>query len=285
MWQGGEVFALDFFEEILSVGFRYPHLRHSIVTNGQLISEKMAEKLVTHNVELTFSVDGVSKEVYEYIRRGADFEILIRNLTLIRELKKRHNSNLVLNLNVAIMKSNYHQLDNFIEFGKKYGFEFICIMPINIHVRTPEDIFSNQDTQALTFIDKVSPKIEEMARQYGIRLENRLPRFIGEKTNEPLNKTEEGDSKNLEENNTTSLLCHIPWQQLLVDYDGSVRPDCLCRIERNAGYLLEDLTLEDIWNNEVMVEYRKRIVNRDYIDFCNPLCFSGKILESHLKVL
>jgi len=47
MWQGGEVFALDFFEEILSVGFQYPHLRHSIVTNGQLISEKMAEKLRT----------------------------------------------------------------------------------------------------------------------------------------------------------------------------------------------------------------------------------------------
>jgi sulfatase maturation enzyme AslB (radical SAM superfamily) len=177
MWQGGEVFALDFFEEILLAGFQYPNLRQSIVTNGQLITEKIAEKLVKNNTELTISVDGVTKEVYEYIRRGADFETLVRNLQLIKELKKRYNSNMVLNLNVAIMRSNYHQLEDFIEFSKEYGFEFICLMPIHIHLKTPEDIFTNQDMQALSSIAKVIPKIEEKAKLYSIRLENRLPRL------------------------------------------------------------------------------------------------------------
>lgn len=283
MWQGGEVFALDFFEEILSVGFQYPHLRHSIVTNGQLISEKMAEKLVTNNVELTFSVDGVSKEVYEYIRRGADFEILTRNLKLISELKKRHKSNTVLNLNVAIMKSNYHQLEHFIDFAKDYGFAFVCIMPIHIHLKTPEDIFTNQDIEALSFITEVSPKIEEKARQYGLRLENRLPRLNEENKDVLFDKSKDNVLQN-EAKNNQKLLCHIPWQQLLIDYDGSMRPDCLCRIDKSAGSLLNDVFLEDIWNNEVMVEYRKRIVNHDYADYCNPLCFSGKITESHLKI-
>ncbi len=283
MWQGGEVFALDFFEEILSVGYKYPNLRQIIVTNGQLITESIAEKLVKNNVELTISVDGASKEVYEYIRRGANFETLIKNLKIISELKNQYKSNMTLNLNVAIMKSNYHQLEDFIEFAKKFGFEFICLMPIHIHLKTPEDIFTNRDMQALTFITDISPKIEKKARQYGVRLENRLPRLSEKHTNK--DKVEQDNSRdNFKEKKDTRLLCHIPWQQLLIDYDGSVRPDCLCRIEKNAGSLLENISLGDIWNNERMVEYRERIVNHDYIDFCNPICFSGKICESHFKI-
>ena len=135
--------------------------------------------------------------------------------------------------------------------------------------------------KALAFITEVSPKIEESARKYGIRLENRLPRLGEEHLSKSPNKT---GSDNFKEKNNAKLLCHIPWQQLLVDYDGSVRPDCLCRIEKSAGSLLENLSLEDIWNNELMVEYRKRIIDHNYSDFCNPICSSGKITESHLKI-
>jgi MoaA/NifB/PqqE/SkfB family radical SAM enzyme len=282
MWQGGEVFYLDFFEELLSEGLRYPGLRHSIVTNGQLIREEMAERLVKNNVELTISVDGVTKEVYEYIRKGADFERIIRNLELILELKKRHKSNMILNLNVAVMKSNYHQLEDFIEFARKYGFDFVCIMPINIHLKTPEDIFTNKDMNALAFITEASQRIENKAKEYGLRLENRLPRLNHECSEIDLAAADRPavtpDVK------AEKLLCHIPWQQLLIDYDGSVRPDCLCKFEKRAGSLLEGFSLEEIWNNETMMEYRRRLAGNGYSDFCNPLCFSGKISESHFKI-
>jgi len=276
MWQGGEVFVLDYFEEILSAASQYPNLRQSIVTNGLLITEKMAEKLVKNNVELTFSIDGVTKETYEYIRRGANFEILIRNLNLILELRKRHNSNMILNLNVAIMKSNYRQLENFIDFAQEYGFGFVCLMPIHIHLKTPEDIFTNQDIEALSFITEVSPKIEEKAQEYGIRLENRLPTLNSKNDNSSF-------ENDIEINPQKKFLCHIPWQQLYIDYDGSVRPDCLCKIQKSAGSLLKNLSLEEIWNNQVMQEYRRKIVNHDYLDLCNPACISGKIFETHLK--
>jgi MoaA/NifB/PqqE/SkfB family radical SAM enzyme len=98
------------------------------------------------------------------------------------------------------------------------------------------------------------------------------------------NITKNDSFKNIREKDTTKLLCHIPWQQLLIDYDGTVRPDCLCRIDKSAGSLVKDFSLEHIWNNETMVEYRKRIFNHDYTDFCNNICSSGKICESHLKI-
>lgn len=277
MWQGGEVFALDFFEDILLRGFQSPNLRHSIVTNAQLISEKMATELVQNNVELTVSVDGVTPEVYEYIRRGASFERLLQNLNLISRLRQKYRANMVMNLNVAIMKSNYQQLEGFVDFAKRYGFDFICIMPIHIHLKTEEDIFTNRDNEALAFISEASQKIEEKAKRYGIRLENRLPRLDEERQSKSINN-------NLNEIGNNKLLCHIPWQQLLVDYDGTVRPDCLCKIEHSAGSLSGNITLSEIWNNEVMLDYRKRIAGHTCHDFCNPICFSGKITESHLKI-
>jgi MoaA/NifB/PqqE/SkfB family radical SAM enzyme len=276
MWQGGEVFALDYFADILDEGFRHPNLRHSIVTNGQLITEKIAERLVNNNVELTVSVDGVTKDVYEHIRRGADFEVLLRNLKLISGLKKRHKPYMALNLNVAVMKSNYRQLTEFIEFGREYGFNFICLMPIHIHLPTPEDIFTNNDIEALRYITDASAKIDEMAKDYGIRVENRLPRISGKCASESIEEIKIPPSG--------KLLCHIPWQQLLIDFDGSVRPDCLCRHEKRAGNLSQGASLNEIWNNPVMQEYRKQIVEHDFSGLCNPICASGKICESHLKI-
>jgi MoaA/NifB/PqqE/SkfB family radical SAM enzyme len=148
-------------------------------------------------------------------------------------------------------------------------------MPIHIHLKTPEDIFTNQDTEALSYITKISPKIEEKAKKYGLRLENRLPR---------LNEATVGRTPEEPKGDVEQLVCHIPWQQLLIDYDGSVRPDCLCRIDKSAGSLLDNLSLADIWNNKVMAEYRKKIADHDCRNFCNPICFSGKISESHLKI-
>ncbi|MBU1125082.1 MAG: radical SAM protein [Candidatus Omnitrophica bacterium] len=281
MWQGGEVFALPFFEEVLTRGFAYPHLRHSIVTNAQLISEPMAHKLVRNNVELTISIDGFTKQVYEYIRKGGSFEVLMKNIKLIAELKRSVQSPMVLNLNMAVMKSNYRQLERVIDFAHEYGFDFVCLMPIHIHLATPEDIFTNRDAEALAFIDRVSPAIAEQARQKGVRLENRL--FFTKEEEKPVQGCERSQPQSAIPAQK-KLLCHIPWQQLLVDYNGTVRPDCLCLIEHQAGSLVSGDSLWGIWNNPVMQEYRHKIASGQHQGYCNCLCGSGAICESHLKI-
>ena len=282
MWQGGEVFALPYFTELLKKAFRHPNLKQRIVTNGLLITPELAGLLVKNNVELTFSVDGVTKEVYEKIRRGGDFEKLKGVLRRISEIRKQNESRMVLNLNVAVMKSNYRQLEGFLDFAKEYGFNFVCLMPIHIHLKTPEDIFTNRDEEALDFIRKLAPRLEKTARSYGIRLENRLPHSSQVSGNETGGKKKKGIEKPGQF--LKKFLCHIPWQQLTIDYDGTVRPDCLCFPEKSAGDLKKTPSLSGIWNNEVMQEYRKRIIEGSINDFCSPFCLSGLIEESHLKI-
>ena len=52
-----------------------------ILTNGSLLSEEDLLKLSRiYNVKLRFSIDGISKEIYEKIRIGSNFEKVLENL-------------------------------------------------------------------------------------------------------------------------------------------------------------------------------------------------------------
>jgi MoaA/NifB/PqqE/SkfB family radical SAM enzyme len=279
VWQGGEAFLVDYFDELIEEAAKFPHLRQVITTNGLLIDERRAEKLVKSNVDLTFSIDGVTKDIYEKIRQGANFEVLMRNLDNFNKTRKKYN-NLLLNTNLhaVIMRSNYHQLEEYIEFAKEHEFKLIAFLPIGGNFDNPENIFYSQDEKAFKFIEKVIPGIEEKARKYGILLENRLP---VKKTKEPIN-TDKAMSQVENANFDNGMLCHLPWIQLYIDYDGSIRPDCVCRPEKSIGHVSKN-SLAEVWNNELMQRYRKIIIDNCCSEICNLECVRGQVSERYLK--
>jgi MoaA/NifB/PqqE/SkfB family radical SAM enzyme len=279
LWQGGEVFVLDYFRGLLAAAAKHPNIRQSIVSNGQLITEAVAEELVAHNVELTLSIDGVTKDTYEYVRRGASFDTLMRNLARLNEIRAARGSNMVMNMNVAVMRANYREIRKFVEFAALHKFEFLCLMPIHTHLKTAEDIFSGPDSDAVDFLAREMKSVEQLARDLHVRLENRLPLPRQEENGGPQAvadgcRQQAGDG---------GYLCHIPWYQLLLDYDGTVRPDCLCPLEKSAGSL-ERCSIDEIWNNATMQEYRERMISKEYHDCCNANCVRGAIAKEHLKL-
>jgi len=278
MWQGGEVFHLEYFTDLLQEAYRYPNLRQSIVTNGQLLTDEIAEQLVKNNVELTFSVDSVYKETYEYIRCGANYEKLVHAIETVANLRKRLRSNLIMNMNVVVMRSNYRELRKLVEFAGGHGFEFVCLMPLHTHLKTDEDIFSGPDSEAVDFLRGEMEAIENTARELGVRLENRLTiphkPVISESSPQQLSKIVA----------PTTYLCHLPWYQLLLDYDGTVRPDCLCGVTPNAGSL-QTISIAEAWNSVVMQEYRSNLSQHFNGIACNKDCITGKIKETHLRAI
>jgi len=64
---------------------------------------------------------------------------------------------------------------------------------------------------------------------------------------------------------------------MVIDSEGQVRPFvfCLNKWIGNTGRS----SLQDIWNGEAMQEYRKRLINHDYRDLCQPECISGQVAE------
>lgn len=271
IWQGGEIFLLNYFENIFNEAAKFKEMRQTIVTNGLLITEKWARKLVENNIELAFSVDGVTKDIYEHIRRGAKFDDVIKGINIINDARKKFDSGYMsLRLHVVIMKSNYLQLEGFVDFAKEYGFDTIHLMPMWGNPNNAENIFSQKDAQALEYINSANNIIEEKARRYNIKLLNSLPinhRCLSDRNNQE-------DNKNYPQIEENKLFCLLPWHQLNIDPGGGVRPGCLC--VKPVGNILED-NLKDLWNNQLMQLYRKKIINEDCYQWCNTACLSGQI--------
>lgn len=323
MWQGGEVLFLPYFKDILKKALQYPNMRQSMITNLQLADNETMELIVKNNIEVTVSIDGVSKNIYEKIRRGASFERLTDNINMLNAIRDKIKNKVILNMNVVVMNENFRTLSLFVDFARKYRFDFICFMPIDYIPKNPtekennikkeQDIFTNNSPDDIKELSFQMLLAEKKAKQYGIRIESRIrttaltERDIklydkyGDFSEQKLNVESQGfeengkeekqnEKNNIKENeenfpeNYSKMLCHLPWYSLTFDFDGSVRPDCQCFIEKNIGHLGNE-TIEKLWNNEKMQFYRTTIINNRCESLCNENCILGRITEFHLKLL
>lgn len=269
-WQGGEPFILEYFKDLFKQASEFNNLKQTIVTNGLFITEDWAEKLASNNVELTFSIDGITKEVYEHIREGAEFKDVIHSLKIIRDAKKKYKSkSMLLRLHVVVMKSNYHQLEGVIDFANEYGFDAIHLISVWGGQAKEEDLFYKKDKNAIDYIEGIREKLQEKAKRYNIDLLNALPRRIDNNSDSCLSFQEIN-------NEHTNPACILPWQQLNIDPGGGVRPDCLCL--KTIGSVLDN-SIKELWNCESMQLYREKILNKDFDTICNPTCLAVQMSE------
>lgn len=289
MWQGGEVFLYKGFKDILIEVSKFP-IRQIISTNGLLIDREIAQIMVKSNVELTFSIDGATKEVYEHIRKGADFDRVVEKINLINELRESLNPRMETRLNVLIMRANYHQIEQFLDFAKEYKFNTVFFNSTGCDfMNIRENVFYyHRDKNVIEYINEIRTRVEEKAKEYEIRLENWLPSLDFFSKSQPIDNQEvnKEEVKHKEKNNVQEdkLFCHAPWQRLYIDCGGTVRPDCLCYVDNYVGSISES-SLEDLWNSKGMQEYRSRIVNHTYPCLCNSPCVYGRIPEKNLKFI
>lgn len=288
-WQGGEVFLMKGFNEMLSEGVKCKNLNQVIFTNGLLLNEKNLEIIAKGNVELVLSIDGATKESYEYIRRGASFEKLCNVLELIKEVRKTTGAKINTYYNPVICRTNYKEIEEMVEFAKKYEFTAITLNPIRGYPE--ENIFQPIDEQAFDFMRKVIPSAEAKAKEYGIRFNNWMPvdcgckeinfkhelvnDFISDKKNsdeQPKKDELKNEVKNKKNNNR--MICYAPWQRLLLDNMGQTRPYAMCTKWLGST---EHFSLAELWNSKNMQIYRKKLAENDFHDLCQPECISGQI--------
>ncbi|MCB4791204.1 MAG: radical SAM protein [Elusimicrobia bacterium] len=277
-WQGGEVFMMNGFEDILMEGARHDNLKQVIFTNGLLINEKILQKIEKGKTDIVFSIDSVDKETYEYIRSGARFERLIKVLGLVKEFRSYKNNKVNIYLNAVIMKSNHTELENFIEFAKKYDFNAVTFTPIRRN--SEEDIFLG-DKNKLESLKNSMKNARKIAASYGIRLNDWLPLDSDVK-----NKADENMGNTLNEQgikeDKNKPICFAPWQRLLIDCNGMARPFGFC-LKKFVGST-DSMSLSEIWNGEGMRFYRRKLANNDYLDLCQKECIMGQVKDKICRV-
>lgn len=288
MWLGGEVFYSHYFEEVLEKAASYPNLKQAIFTNGVLIDEKWAKKLVRGNIILSYSIDGFTKSTYESIRKGARFKDLLKSIDIVNKYNgRKKNSNdakkkIVKGINYTVMQSNYREIEKSLEFAKRYDFGLLTIN--FMHVNNPEDIFLRRDPEAAEYIEKAISRVIKKAKDYGIRLNTWIPQ-AGHSSSSCYGINLQNEQKpnkysTVKLSKTNSVLCYLPWRHLFIDPGGSVKPFCLCR--ETVGDIYGS-SLNEIWNSRMMQLYRQKILDNNCTNFCNYRCVDGVISEDELK--
>lgn len=107
--------VFDFIRLAKEKGFEYIYM----TTNGNVLNEKKIKKIFDSGLDsIKFSIDGISKESYEKIRVGGNFEKLYNNIKALRETRDALKSKLKIYASFVLVNNNYHELKQFKEFWK-----------------------------------------------------------------------------------------------------------------------------------------------------------------------
>ena len=108
------------FEDYIKFASKHGFIDITMNTNATLLSEERSKKLLESGLtRLRFSLDAATKETYEKIRIGAKFEPVMKNIERFLEIKQRDGYKLpIIGVNFCKMKTNEHEVDQFIEMWK-----------------------------------------------------------------------------------------------------------------------------------------------------------------------
>ncbi|MDD4858005.1 MAG: radical SAM protein, partial [Candidatus Krumholzibacteria bacterium] len=93
----------------------------AFISNGSTCTQEMADALVRlHDTEITFSLDGASKETFEKIRVGGSFERVIGNIRRLIGTRGAKRSPAVFGWTLAT-KDNLHELSEIVRLARELG--------------------------------------------------------------------------------------------------------------------------------------------------------------------
>jgi len=258
IWQGGEPLILPYFENLLKQACQYKHIHQIIITNFQEVTDGMLDLIGNNRIHLTVSIDGAAKKTYESIRKGASFEKLIANIKRLNDL----NRDVFLQINFVVMRENYFEMQDILEFAHKYNFRMISFIKCAVAPwQTLNESFSRQETEV---IKENMAKIYVQAEKYGIIIDNQLP--------VPTAANSENKDMKFDNKDEKGLYCHLPWYEMTVSYDDVVKSHCLC-LATGAVKTENILSVDDIWNSETLLSTRNNILNSDK-KLCSDVCLS-----------
>lgn len=98
---------------------RSQHISALISTNGTLLNEQAAQKLLDTRIDhVTLSFDGAKKETYEFYRKGANFEKVRDNFVRFARLKQERRARTHVAVQMIIMKGTLDEVGDFTRFWK-----------------------------------------------------------------------------------------------------------------------------------------------------------------------
>lgn len=202
--------------------------KYRLTTNGTLLSKEVSNLLVKNNFyAIDVSMDSPYAKTYEMIRKGANFEDVVRNVKSFQETKRRQEKDFPsLGIEFVAMKQNIEQLPDMVLFAKDVlGADYLIV--VYVVIVTPglenESLFYHQE-----LANKIFEKTKGIAQE--LKFQIILPPSFGSRI-EPEN------------------YCDEIYRCFYVQTSGKVIP-CCSLTESYIGDINRQRP-EEIWNGEM----------------------------------
>ncbi len=89
----------------------------TLSTNAELLNETLARNLIEAGLnDIMISIDAFSKEIYESIRKGLNFETVVKNTSDLFKIRDALKSPMSVRVRMVIIDSNKHEVDDWMKF-------------------------------------------------------------------------------------------------------------------------------------------------------------------------
>ena len=242
---GAEPLMSNHFGKMLEMTRQYHIPYISFFTNGALLNETLARQFIRLPVnEIHFSVDGATKETYEAIRIGGNFDQLLANIRTLHDLKMAQNSSVPrLSFQIVVMRSNIHELSACVELAHTLGIENINVSVLIPHqgLSLEKEVLDSHSAAVRSSVLKASL----LAKQHQINFV--FPAHIFD-----------ADTKKQHVSQGQSQ-CQSPWQEIFIKSDGTAYPCCFWG-NPPMGNLVQQ-TFQEIWSGQSYEQLRQEILS------------------------
>ncbi|MDI3484795.1 MAG: hypothetical protein PWQ50_15 [Methanolobus sp.] len=99
--------------------------KYTILTNGTLIDDAMADKLSREANVVSISINAATKETHEKVNRGSKWENVISGIEKLVEFRSQNKSSLTIYGRMTLTIHSLHEIPLFLETYKDIGFDRI----------------------------------------------------------------------------------------------------------------------------------------------------------------
>lgn len=235
--------------------------RVGLVTNAMRLDRQMSAALLKAGLQsVAFSIDASDQDVAATVRSGSDMNLIVENINEFIELSrlKKEISTAVF---TAVSIKTVAYLKPLIEMVRKLGVHVLMLTDLNFKENLNDTLWKNADGAvyaslreaiAYAFSKKLPVLSVHALEEFGLwqRYRNFLLLPPDQLMQRSINQT----------------WCCSPWQTLPVDVRGNATI-CDCQPQEIVGNILHQ-PFSEIWNGEVMTEYRRRMLESEPPDAC-----------------
>jgi MoaA/NifB/PqqE/SkfB family radical SAM enzyme len=233
-----------------------------LTTNGTLLEEKDAEKLVKMCWDqVQFSIDGPNREINDFLRPPNSFERATKAVRTLRKVRERlHSDKPYIGFNTILNKMNFNKMDEMVELASKVGADLVFFEPIYTGYSSIDLSIPKEKNRELV---KSIKRCEKIAKNLGVNTNARD--FLEVKL---VDKSDLREKMLKEVKNIDGFIgapCFRPWYLMGIKASGFA--GCCSTFE--IGEFIQGKHLSEVWFGKTFNKLRKEMLNKQIPDYCS----------------